>query len=110
MILIQTQSGIALDIGMGALEFEVDSVQRASIWKISELFSIRTCTADDLVVHKAFASRDRDWLDVEGILMRQGKKLNLPQIFAALRPLVELKEDPDILPRLECMMQKRGLL
>lgn len=110
VIRLVTTKGIALDVGMGALDFEVCSVGRSTIWKINPQFSIRTCTAEDLVVHKAFASRDQDWLDVNGILLRQGKKLNVPQIFADLRPLAELKEDPDILPRLEQMMRKRGVL
>jgi len=110
IIRLETVKGIALDVGLGALDFEVTSVDRSSIWQVNSDVSIRTCTAEDLVVHKAFASRNRDWLDVEGILMRQGKKLNIRQIFADLRPLTDLKEDPEIIPRLEGMMRKRGLL
>jgi hypothetical protein len=32
---------------------------------------IRTCSAEDLIVYKAFADRPRDWVDVKGILLRQ---------------------------------------
>ena len=44
------------------------------------------------------------------VLLRQGQKLNVPQIFEELVPLAELKEDSDIVPRLETMMRKRGVI
>ena len=60
IIRLETTSGIALDVGMGALAFEVDSVARSSYWEIDNNVAIKTCTAEDLIVHKAFASRDQD--------------------------------------------------
>ncbi|NUQ11539.1 MAG: hypothetical protein HUU26_04300 [Gemmatimonadaceae bacterium] len=56
--------------------------------------------AEDLVVLKAFAARDRDWVDIAGIAARQGPTLDWDAIFARLQPLVELKEAPEILARL----------
>ena len=38
---------------------------------------------------------------VEGILLRQGESLDWGYITRQLGPLCELKEDPDIMPRLE---------
>ncbi|MFA7343904.1 MAG: hypothetical protein WC003_06345 [Terrimicrobiaceae bacterium] len=61
-------------------------------------------------MHKAFAGRDRDWSDVDMVLLRQGKKLNVTQIMQELVPLTELKEDSTIVPRLEKMMRKRGVI
>jgi hypothetical protein len=63
-----------------------------------------TCSAEDLVVLKAFANRDKDWLDVSGVILRQGKRLDASLIWAELRPLVELKEEPGILSRLEKLL------
>ena len=57
-------------------------------------------------MHKAFAARDKDWMDINGILLRQGTELEASQIFQELRPLVALKEDEAILPRLEALMRK----
>jgi hypothetical protein len=59
-----------------------------------------TCGAEDLVVLKAFANRDKDWLDVSGVILRQGKRLDASRIWTELTPLVELKEEPEILSRL----------
>jgi hypothetical protein len=55
---------------------------------------------------KAFADRDRDWLDIETVLVRQGATLNWKQITSELNPLSELKEAPDIPDRLEKLRQK----
>ena len=71
--------------------------------------ALRICSAEDLIVHKAFASRDQDWADVDAILMRQGNRLDTRQIFDELRPLVALKEEPEILDRLKALMRKRGV-
>lgn len=83
---------------------------RATPWQLPDESSIITCIAEDLIVHKAFASRDRDWLDVDTILMRQGEKLDTALIFRELEPLAELKEDPAILEKLRAFMRKRLVL
>ena len=62
---------------------------------------VRTCSAEDLIVMKAFAARPRDWLDIEGIIIRQTGKLDWAYIVTQLEPLVELKGEPEILELLE---------
>ena len=54
-----------------------------------------------LIVMKAFAARGKDWLDVEGIIVRQTGKLDWPYIRNQLHPLAELKEAPEIMAELE---------
>jgi len=56
---------------------------------------------EDLVVHKVFAGRDRNWGDVERILVRQCGKLDLAQIRKELKSLLELKGDPEALNELD---------
>lgn len=50
---------------------------------------------------KAFAVRAKDWLDVEGILIRQSRQLDWTYIRRQLKPLAELKESPEMLDELE---------
>ncbi len=91
-----------LDVALGAFPFEERTVDRASTWKARDPnLDLITCSAEDLVVHKAFAARGQDWLDVERLVTRQGRKLNIDQIWLELRPLVELKEEPEILTKLQ---------
>ncbi len=99
---IMSAAGIPLDVALGALPFEERTIQRASAWKARRTLStLLTCSAEDLVVHKAFASRAQDWIDLEGIVMRQGRALKIDQIWSELRPLVELKEEPEIISKLQ---------
>jgi len=63
--------------------------------------SLITCSAEDLVIFKAFADRIRDWMDIESIVLRQGKKLDINYITEHLTPLCELKESPEIIDKLQ---------
>ena len=101
VVLLYSSSGVHLDVALGALPFEENSVERSSSWSIGADASLTTCSAEDLIVHKAFAARSKDWSDVENIVFRQGRKLNIEQIWMELRPLVAAKEEPEILTKLE---------
>ena len=68
---------------------------------------LRTCRPEDLIVMKAFADRLLDWHDIDGILIRQGKKLDLKRIRKDLRPMLAIKEKPELLDRLDQLIAKR---
>ena len=58
---------------------------------------LRTCSAEDPMVMKLFASRAIDVRDAEGIAVRSEKTLDWPYVEEQLRPRVELKEEPEIM-------------
>jgi hypothetical protein len=93
--------GVPIDVAFGAIDFERRTIERSSLWPLAEGEALRTCSAEDLIVHKCFANRDRDWVDVDGILARQWHKLDLKLVRKELKPLTELKEEPGIMARLE---------
>ena len=99
--LLSTTRGVPVDIAFGALEFERRTVERSSEWAGPADGSLRTCSAEDLVVHKAFAAREHDWTDIDGILVRQQDRLDLDLVRRELKPLAELKPETDIMPELE---------
>ena len=105
VLLLRASNGVFLDIALAGLPFEERTLQRASSWRISDEASLTTCCAEDLVVHKAFANRELDWLDVKGILQRQGAALNVDLIFQELPPLLQLKGEPEIEERLRQMIE-----
>ncbi len=49
---------------------------------------------------KAFAVRPKDWVDVEGIILRQAGAIDWDYVHLHLAPLAELKEAPGILEQL----------
>jgi len=110
VLLLYAGNGVPLDIALGAMPFEENSVKRSSLWSEIDGDPIRTCSAEDLIVHKVFAGRDRDWLDVDGVLIRQASSLNLTIIKEELPPLLDLKEDSLAWPRLQSLCQRHDLL
>jgi hypothetical protein len=103
VLLLQSASGIGIDIALGGLPFEETVIGRASQFEFLPGLSLLTCSAEDLVIFKSFADRARDWADVETIIIRQQGVLDWPYIFRQLTPLCEIKEAPEIVQRLKIM-------
>jgi hypothetical protein len=100
---VRTKAGFKADIALGGLPFEEQAVNRATDYAYAEGVSLRVCSAEDLVVMKAFAARPQDWIDVEGILIRQRGRLDWDYIHSHLLPLADLKEAPEIVTRLRTL-------
>jgi predicted nucleotidyltransferase len=94
VVLIRSSARVPIDIALGAMPFEERAVARASGFRIGPGVEITTCSAEDLVVLKAFAGRDQDWLDIAGIVARQGASLDRRSIISEATPLLDLKEAP----------------
>ncbi len=106
VLLLRHPNGAPLDIALGALPFEEAAVQRSSPYPLTEGHSLITCCAEDLIVHKAFANREIDWFDIRGILMRRGLELDLKLVRRELSPLAALKDDAEIMPKLESLIER----
>lgn len=103
-MLLRTAEGVPIDVALGALPFEERAVRRATDWSVPGSPPLRTCGAEDLVVHKAFAGRERDWADLGGIVARSGGRLDRELIIAELAPLLDLKDDTTTLARLRALL------
>ena len=103
ILLLQDSRKNKIDLSIAGLDFEQRIIDRSSLWGVQGGGQIRTCSAEDLIVLKAFASRDQDWVDVKNVLIRQATKLDRDLIREELRPLVDLKEEPEIIERLESL-------
>ncbi|MCF7730409.1 MAG: nucleotidyltransferase [Akkermansiaceae bacterium] len=104
VLLLQTASGIGIDIALAGLPFEELAVRRSILVDYAPGIKLRTCTAEDLIVMKAFADRPQDRLDLRGILVRQGTgNLDWNHIWKYLTPLAEVKESPAILTHLKAL-------
>lgn len=109
VLLLQTTSGIGIDIALAGLPFEEKAVDRSTLIEFAPGLKLRTCSAEDLVVMKAFADRPQDQIDLRGILVRQGTSgLDWDYIWEHLTPLAEAKESPEILTYLENLKQEIG--
>ena len=107
VLLLQHPNGVKVDIAMGAFPVEIEATQRAKTVELAPGFNLRLCTAEDLIVFKTFAGRPLDLRDVEMTIVRQGDaNLDWNYIHEQLRPLLELKEAPDLLNQLEVLREK----
>jgi len=104
VLLLQTKGGVGIDIAMGAFPFEEEAVRRGQEVALLPGWVLRLCTAEDLIVFKTFAARSQDWRDVEMTIVRQGDDaLDWRYIHEQLRPLLELKEAPELFEQLETL-------
>lgn len=101
VLLVSASNGRSIDVGLAGIPFEQRMIERASVFTFAPGISLVTCSAEDLVVLKAFAGRPKDWSAVEGVLISQADDLDWDYIHEHLPPLCELKEDPDAPVRLE---------
>ena len=97
VLLVRSPSGIGIDISLGALPFEHLVIERSTQFEFAPGVELRTCSAEDLMVMKLFASRGIDIRDAEGIAVRHDKTLDWRYIEEQLTPLAEAKEDPEIM-------------
>ena len=99
-------SGIGIGVSLGALPLEELAVRHATPFEFAPGLELRTCSAEDLMVMKLFASRAIDVRDAEGIAVRHSQTLDWRYIEEQLTPLVELKEEPEIM---RTLTRLRGL-
>lgn len=101
VLLLRTPDGFGIDVALGAMPFEASAIERSSNVELVRGATLRTCSAEDLIVHKAFAARPQDWVDIEGVILKQRGQLQWAQIWSDLSVLAELKEAPELLTTLE---------
>lgn len=106
VLLIRSSNGMPIDVALAAIDFEREVIERASYFDYGDNCSLLTASAEDLIILKAFADRPKDWIDIEGIIVRNSKKLDHRRIIEDLAPLCELKEAPDIVPRLSRLLKQ----
>lgn len=106
VLLLKSQRNIPIDIALSGLPFEETAIIRSTDFPFLKDVTLRTCSAEDLIIYKAFADRTRDWADIEGILIRQKNNPDWDYIEKHPRPLCELKESPHIIQKLQSMQSR----
>jgi len=103
VLLLSASNGVSIDISLGGMPFEQQMIEHSSLFEFEKDYVLRTCSAEDLIVLKAFAARDKDWADVGSILQRQKGKLDIEYIRENLQQLCEWKDSPEIMTKI-CQM------
>ena len=106
VLLVATNEDVPIDVSLAGVSYEDRLVGRSSVFAADTGVAIRTCSAEDLVVLKAFAGRPQDWLDVEGVIVRQGARLDRALVLQELQGLAVEGEESDALDLIAKLFRK----
>ncbi|CAG0943771.1 hypothetical protein ANRL1_01467 [Anaerolineae bacterium] len=94
VVLISASNGRGIDISFGVPEYQDELLARAVDYKLARGKVVRVCSAEDLIIHKCVAGRDKDLRDVEGVIARQGELLDVAYIRKWLKLFDEQLPEP----------------
>lgn len=69
-------------------------------------WTARICSAEDLIIQKTVAGRDKDFMDVEALLREQHEQLDYTYIIDWLRQFVEALDKSEILATYQKLLEK----
>jgi len=95
---IYASNGISVDLVLGFLPYEEQAAERAIVIEYGGV-TFPVCTAEDLIIHKAISERERDWNDLEGVIARQGDRLDQAYIMRWLAQFAQVLERPELVQR-----------
>lgn len=108
VIPVLTPAGVAVDLVLALLSFEIEAIRRAVPINV-EGRHVRVCGAEDLLLHKVVSERPRDHEDVIGILRRQARVLELDALDEAVATVSEELGEPQVRERWEAARSAAGL-
>lgn len=98
VLMIQVTEEMPADLAIAFLPYALEAIARAAPTDIGGIV-VPICTAEDLIIHKAISQREKDWMDIEGILIRQGDRLDQEYILNWLEQFAQALERPEIVAR-----------
>lgn len=104
LLLQHVATGIGVDISLGLLPFEVETVERSVEHQVGAV-RLRLPTPEDLIILKAIAHRPKDMLDIEAVVAAQ-EHLDKKRIASWVRQFADLLEVPELWTDLERLLRK----
>lgn len=105
LIVAVTIQGVIVDFLLAIPGYEEQIVERAVTRDLGG-WSIQVCSAEDLIIQKVVAGRDRDWLDVEELLIAQHDRLDQAYIEGWLSQFADALEQPGIRSKYQALREK----
>jgi hypothetical protein len=106
VLLLRHQStGIDIDIAFGSLPFEEEALARAMTAQVAGV-AVPLATPEDLVIMKAVAHRERDLLDIDGLLAAH-PDLDLRRVRRWVRAFADALEMPEVYDDLQQRLGRR---
>ena len=105
LLLEHRPTGTPIEVSLGWLPFEREALSRASTVDFGGL-AIPVAQAEDLVVYKAVAWRDRDKEDIERLLVAHGEEIRLDRVRDLVREFAEALGEPERIEGFEALVRR----
>lgn len=105
LLLRHQPSSTPMEISLAWLPFEEEALARAETLDLAGV-SLPVATAEDLVIYKAVAWRDRDRADIERLLQLHGPTLDLGRVRALVREFADALEEPERVEEFELILRR----
>lgn len=110
VLLLYSGNNVPVDIILSGISFEEAMIRRATKFSFQPRLQLLTCSAEDLIVLKAFAGRSKDWSDIESIIKRNYNKLDTGYIFKQLKPLAEINDGATNIHQLKALFRLQTVI
>jgi hypothetical protein len=105
LLLRHEPSGTPVEVSVAWLPFEREALDRATVEDIAGI-PVRVATAEDLVIYKTVAWRDRDRADVERLLLLHGPGMNLDRVRSIVGEVAAVLEEPARVAEFEAVVRR----
>jgi hypothetical protein len=105
MLLLRV-ADVDVDVAVALRGYEDSLFARVRSIEVEPGKRLNICSAEDLIIHKALAGRPQDLADVQSVVQRQGKKLDVRYMRRWLGEFSRTLNDPAILERFRQMWAK----
>ncbi|HLF28396.1 MAG TPA: nucleotidyltransferase [Anaerolineae bacterium] len=102
---VYARNRVAVDLGLGFLPYEEQAVEKAIAVSYRGV-TFAACTPEDLIIHKAISEREKDWADIEGVLIRQKGRLDQAYITHWLEQFANALARPELAQRYQALRKK----
>lgn len=98
-ILPISSEGVNIDLIFAYLPYEEKAIENA-IEKEFDNIKIKVCKPEDLIIQKSVSRREKDWIDIIGVVNRNRENLDWGYLFKTLKELSEWFSDNKIYERI----------
>lgn len=105
LLLRHQPTGTPLELSLAWLPFELEALGRATLVDFGGV-AARVATAEDLIVLKAIAWRDRDRGDIERLLLLHSAEVDLNRIRALVGEFAEAIEEPERVDQFNALVRR----
>jgi hypothetical protein len=109
VLLLTGRDGIGIDVALAGWPYEELAIKRSKEIDFGIGEPLNVISAEDLIVMKAFAGRSQDWADVEGVIRRQGPKLDWQYVRARTIEMGAIIENPTLVDQIEKIRADVGM-